>query len=722
MKKEQKNELMGVIVILLGIYLALSVFTYQSVKNPLTTSHIGNVSLIGQIGTVIAFFIKLGIGWSAYILPFLILYLGIRIFMGKYRGWVEIFIFLLLTISFSFLFAIIKTTSTLKGGDLITEPYLFSAGYIGYFLGHYSLRLLGKAGSIIFTVILFFISLFTLTDILFKSVILSIKNMINNKLILIKKHEGEKKIEKKIKEKTKRIKTKEKRLKKHKKEKKNKKKENIMVPKQPIVNKIFSEITNPPLNILETSTKGNLKEDNLLLEEQGKHLVDKLKLLNINATLTSFVRGPTVTRYEIKLDAAQRISQVASMSNDIAYALAKSPVRIIAPIPGKQAVGIEIPNENKRVISLSEILHSREFSANKRDLKIGIGCTIDGTYVIANLNEMPHLLIAGSTGSGKSVMIKAIIDFLLLQYSPNELKLLMVDPKRVELNHYKGIPHLLSDIIVEPKRATKALLDLVNRMTFRLELFSNYGSANIQDYNDYVSKNKEKDPELKYMPYIVLIVDELADLMMVSKNEVETSLARLAQLARATGIHLIIATQRPSVDVVTGIIKANFPVRIGFRVAQKVDSRTIFDKNGAEALLGKGDLLYLPPGKSNLVRAQAPLPTKKETSGIVSHWKKYSSDNFPDWELNLMRAVSEQPHKQIGSVDDDLFVEAYDYFLTVKRVSVSSLQTRFSIGFNRAARLVDKMEELGLVSIADRSKKRELLIGVDEWEELKRKF
>ncbi len=719
MKKEQINELIGVIIILLGIYLALSIFTYQSLKNPLTTSAVKNVSLIGQIGMVIAFFIKLGIGWTAYILPFLILYLGIRLFIGKFKGWIEIIIFLLLTVTFSFLFAIIKTAATVKGGALVDQHYLFSAGYIGYFLGHISLKLLGKAGSIIFIAILFLISLFTLTDILFKNIILRIKNMINNKLILISEKKKDKKKEKTITERTKRIKIKEKKLKKHKKERKVKH-EHSVPQHNPIGNKNFSEITNPPLSILEERSKGNLKSDNLLLEEQGKLLIKKLKLLNIDAALISFVKGPTVTRYEIQLDASQRISQVASMGNDISYALAKSPVRIIAPIPGKQAVGIEIPNENKRIISLKEILQSKEFNSNKGHLKIGIGCTIDGTYVIANLNEMPHLLIAGSTGSGKSVMIKAIIDFLLLQYSPKELRLLMVDPKRVELNHYKGIPHLLSDIIVEPKKATKALLDLVNRMTFRLELFSNYGSANIQDYNDYVSKNKGKNPELKYIPYIVLIIDELADLMMVSKSEVETSLARLAQLARATGIHLIIATQRPSVDVVTGIIKANFPVRIGFRVAQKVDSRTIFDKNGAEALLGKGDLLYLPPGKSDLIRAQAPLPMKKETAGIVDHWKKYDPDNFPDWEITLMRQINEQPHKQISSIDDDLFVEAFEYFLNVKRVSVSSLQTKFSIGFNRAARLVDKMEELNLVSPVDKSKKRDLLIGIVEWEELKR--
>jgi S-DNA-T family DNA segregation ATPase FtsK/SpoIIIE len=389
----------------------------------------------------------------------------------------------------------------------------------------------------------------------------------------------------------------------------------------------------------------------------------------------------------------------------LALALAAKDIRIEAPIPGKSAIGIEVPNEEIAMVSLREVLEAKENSRPDAKLLIGLGRDISGQAVLAELNKMPHLLVAGATGGGKSVCINGIITSILMRAKPHEVKLMMIDPKMVELSVYNGIPHLLAPVVTDPKKASQALKKVVSEMERRYELFSHTGTRNIEGYNELIKRqNQESDVKQPLLPYIVVIVDELADLMMVASSDVEDSITRLAQMARAAGIHLIIATQRPSVDVITGVIKANIPSRIAFSVSSQTDSRTILDMGGAEKLLGRGDMLFLPVGASKPIRVQGAFVSDQEVEAVVNF---VISQQKAQYHEEMIPADVDEEN---DTFDDELYDEAVQLVIEMQSASVSMLQRRFRIGYNRAARLIDAMEARGVVGPYEGSKPRAVLV------------
>ncbi|EAC9406537.1 DNA translocase FtsK [Listeria monocytogenes] len=463
----------------------------------------------------------------------------------------------------------------------------------------------------------------------------------------------------------------------------------------------------PPVDILAPAKVTDQSKEYDQIKVNAKKLEDTFESFGVKAKITQVHLGPAVTKYEVQPSVGVKVSKIVSLSDDIALALAAKDIRIEAPIPGKSAIGIEVANQNVAMVSLREVLENNPKNNPDEKLQIALGRDISGEAMMANLDKMPHLLVAGATGSGKSVCINGIITSILLRAKPHEVKMMMIDPKMVELNVYNGIPHLLAPVVTNPKKAAQALQKVVAEMERRYDLFSHTGTRNMQGYNDYVKKhnelNEEKQPEL---PFIVVIVDELADLMMVASNDVEDAITRLAQMARAAGIHLIIATQRPSVDVITGVIKANIPSRIAFAVSSSIDSRTILDMGGAEKLLGRGDMLLLPVGSSKPTRIQGAFLSDAEVEDVVNYVisqqkAQYSEEMIPD----------DIPEVE-GEVTDELYHEAVELVVEMQTASVSMLQRKFRIGYNRAARLIDEMEQRGVVGSHEGSKPRRVNVEV----------
>ncbi|MED3688798.1 DNA translocase FtsK [Peribacillus butanolivorans] len=480
----------------------------------------------------------------------------------------------------------------------------------------------------------------------------------------------------------------------------------------------FTEIENkeyllPPLSLLLQPKKTDQSGEYQLIHENAAKLERTFHSFGVKARVTQVHLGPAVTKYEVHPDVGVKVSKIVSLSDDLALALAAKDIRIEAPIPGKSAIGIEVPNSEVAMVSLREVLEAKEVDKPDAKLQIGLGRNISGEAVKAELNKMPHLLVAGATGSGKSVCINGIITSILMRAKPHEVKMMMIDPKMVELNVYNGIPHLLAPVVTNPKKAAQALQKVVSEMERRYELFSHSGTRNIEGYNDYINRyNIEEDAKQPLLPYIVVIVDELADLMMVASNDVEDAITRLAQMARAAGIHLIIATQRPSVDVITGVIKANIPSRIAFSVSSMTDSRTILDMGGAEKLLGRGDMLFLPAGASKPVRVQGAFLSDHEVEEVVTYVisqqkAQYNEEMIPD----------EIQETSSGEVEDSLYGDAVSLIIEMQTASVSMLQRRFRIGYTRAARLIDEMEARGIVGPYEGSKPRNVLLSKDEQDE-----
>ncbi|KEK25691.1 DNA translocase FtsK [Bacillus gaemokensis] len=472
----------------------------------------------------------------------------------------------------------------------------------------------------------------------------------------------------------------------------------------------FSNVENkdyklPFIDILKFPKNKQVTNENEKIYENARKLERTFQSFGVKAKVTKVHMGPAVTKYEVYPDMGVKVSKIVSLSDDLALALAAKDIRIEAPIPGKSAVGIEVPNSEVSMVTLREVLDSKANNHPEEKLLIGLGRDITGEAVLARLNKMPHLLVAGATGSGKSVCINGIIVSILMRAKPHEVKLMMIDPKMVELNVYNGVPHLLTPVVTDPKKASQALKKVVSEMERRYELFAHSGTRNIEGYNEYIRNHNDqseaKQPEL---PYIVVIVDELADLMMVASSDVEDAIMRLAQMARAAGIHLIIATQRPSVDVITGVIKANIPSRIAFAVSSQTDSRTILDGGGAEKLLGRGDMLFIPIGASKPVRVQGAFLSDDEVERVVEYVvaqqkAQYQEDMIP-------QDVPETKQE----VEDELYDEAVQLVVEMKTASVSMLQRRFRVGYTRAARLIDAMEMNGVVGPYEGSKPREVLI------------
>lgn len=460
----------------------------------------------------------------------------------------------------------------------------------------------------------------------------------------------------------------------------------------------------PPIDLLTLNKPINQSKEKKQINKNVAILESTFQSFGVEATVTKVHLGPAVTKYEIHPEAGVKVSKIVNLSDDLALALAAKDLRIEAPIPGKSAVGIEVPNQEVAVVSLREVYDSPVKKKMSSKLSVALGRNISGEPVVWDLKKMPHLLVAGATGSGKSVCISGIILSILLNAKPHEVKMMMIDPKMVELSVYNGIPHLLTPVVTDPKKASQALHKIVQEMERRYELFSHSGTRNIEGYNDFIRKHNETDEKKQpFLPYIVVIVDELADLMMVASSDVEESITRLAQMARAAGIHLIIATQRPSVDVITGVIKANIPSRIAFSVSSMTDSRTILDMGGAEKLLGRGDMLFLPVGESKPVRIQGAFVSDEEVHKMVDY---VISQQKAQYEASMM--ITETAQEET-TVEDELYEEAVSLVLEMQTASVSMLQRRFRIGYARAARLIDAMELNGIVGPYEGSKPRKVL-------------
>ena len=475
----------------------------------------------------------------------------------------------------------------------------------------------------------------------------------------------------------------------------------------------------PPASLLVKERQAQSAGQEQYLKETAIKLQQTLASFGVNVTITDISCGPSVTRYEMFPEQGTKVSKILSLTDDIKLNLAASDIRIEAPIPGKAAIGIEIPNKHNQTVHFRDLIESRTFNTFKSKLAFAVGKDIGGQPVVTDLAKMPHLLIAGATGSGKSVCINTLIMSILYKASPEEVKLIMVDPKMVELSIYNGIPHLLIPVVTDPKKASGALNWAVAEMTNRYKKFADTGVRNIEGYNEKVKelqKSGEIDPEtLKKMPQIVIIIDELADLMMVAPGEVEDAIVRLAQLARAAGIHLVIATQRPSVNVITGLIKANVPSRIAFSVSSGVDSRTIIDMNGAEKLLGKGDMLFYPAGYAKPVRVQGAFISDEEVNNVVSFLKE--NEDVAVYDTTVTETIENKLKSSAISQERDEYFEAAARFVIEKdKASIGMLQRMFKVGFNRAARIVDQLAEAGIVGPEEGTKPRKVLMSSEQLE------
>jgi len=505
---------------------------------------------------------------------------------------------------------------------------------------------------------------------------------------------------------------------------KNKNKEDVVVA-EPIEVVEYTNNTGtytlPPLSILN-QIKAPKKSNNDTVTLNNKDILERvLKDFQISAKVVEIHIGPAVTQYEIVVPAGTKVSRILSINKEIALALAAKDVRIQAPIPGKSTIGIEIPNESISAVAFREILEANNNVKDKYGIMVTLGKNLMGKPIVGDLTKMPHLLVAGSTGSGKSVCINSIICSIFMNYNPKDVKLVLVDPKKVELSNYNGTPHLLCPVVTDPKKASVTLQKIVSEMEKRYDTFSEKGVKKISEYNEYIEKENRKHPDtpLNKMPFIVVIIDELADLMLVASKEVEDSIMRITQMARAAGIHLIVATQRPSTDVITGVVKANIPSRICFAVASQIDSRTALDMSGAEKLLGKGDMLYLPMGENTPERIQGCFISDDEISRLINFCTKQMTAKYDEdlANANAHANSSSGGGDGVDGYDDPMYNEIVEFAVMTGKISASLIQRKFRFGFNRAARMIDLLEARGIVGPQNGSKPREVLVKQENEEE-----
>ncbi len=667
---------MGIVFFGISLLFFIAIFSFWTVRPVDWINGFSQRNIIGPVGAYIAtsFICLFGIG-SLFIPTFLLL-VGLDIVMEKPKSPVPK---LLAGIIFLLLLSILA--SPLSNPSL--EFKITGGGWVGFKLGMFLLFLFNKVGSYIVVLTLFLISLVYLTN----GRLFSLIGLAFSKRLKEKKS-APKVVVRGIEEKER---PKEKRLP----EKK------LPEPEIKVMPQRLEGYELPPLSLLsdpEHISEKEQKEDLLILSKQ---LEETLSHFKIETKVVCINRGPVVTSFEIQPAPGVRISSISSLADDIALALAAIAVRIEAPIPGKQAIGVEIPNRKPDRVFLKEGIASSAFSKETESLSFYLGKDVRGEDILVNLNEMPHLLIAGVTGSGKSVCLASIITSLIYRSTPNDVKLMLIDPKRVEMTVFSGIPHLLTPVIVEAKKAVIALQWLVREMEDRYKIFSEAGVRDIAGF-----RKKEQ------LPYIVVVIDELSDLMAISSQACEETLIRLSQMARAVGIHLVVATQRPSVDVITGIIKANFPSRIAFQVFSKIDSRTILDMMGAEKLLGKGDMLYFPASAGKPIRAQGAYVSLSEIEKVCGFIKAYEAE-IPSEKLEFeqMKVKVEEKEEEL---DDEMYEKALSIVGLTGYASTSMIQRKLKIGYNRAASLLEKMEEEGIVSPPDGSKPREILVDIKE--------
>lgn len=469
----------------------------------------------------------------------------------------------------------------------------------------------------------------------------------------------------------------------------------------------------PPLSLLSTRSTHNVSKEKSAANKNAARLTNVLKQFGVNATIENAFIGPTITKYELKLEIGTRVNKILQLQDDIKLALATADIRIEAPIPGKPYVGIEVPNQSAAMVGFKDVLKSLLSNSKYQHnpLVVALGKDVSGKPVFAQLDKMPHLLIAGATGSGKSVCVNTIISSILMRAKPDEVKLILVDPKKVELSIYNGIPHLLAPVVTDPKKAAAVLREVVAEMERRYDMFASVNARNIQGYNEFAKTYNEDhtDEPKEILPYHVIILDEVADLMMVASKDVEDCIMRISQMARAAGIHLIVATQRPSTDIITGVIKANIPSRIAFAVSSSIDSRTILDTSGAEKLLGKGDMLFSPMGSSSPMRVQGCFVSDEEVSAIVHYVSSQQEAVYEDKYVNVKSISSTQGSDDFDEEDEE-YEKCREFVIQAQKASTSLLQRKFRIGYNKAARIIDRLEEEGVIGPQLGSKPREVYI------------
>lgn len=704
MRERRINEVKGVVLIAIGLMVLISLIRFDRLDLIFFTSHPNNPpkNLLGFFGAYLAGLINFLFGnISSFIIPFLVIMLGVKYFRQDkpYLSIPRILGMFVLLVSISSLIGMFNPNND--------SLRFITSGFFGILTAKFITTYFSRLGGFIIFITFIILSLALVTEILISSLfmqigekiksffsgwfnfrnrkrtnIIKVKPVVFNKNNLPVKKEEEQPV--------------------------SKPKLNIQIKSRPQVEKIKQKASDlkigdyhlPSVDLLDEPPFSDTKQMKEDLEACARTLEDTLEDFGISAKVTDIIRGPVITRYELEPAAGVKINRIEALSDDIALAIKAQSIRIIAPIPGKGRVGVEIPNLQSTLVCIKDLLTSAEYHKQKSALTIALGKDITGRSVFGDLDDMPHLLIAGTTGSGKTVCVNTCILSLLFRESPNDLKFLMIDPKMVELMPFNGLPHLLCPVVTDAKKAAVALNWVVNEMEERYVLLSKAGVRNIEAYNEKQEK----------IPYIIVVVDEFADLMSVARDQIENAITRLAQLSRAVGIHLILATQRPSVDVITGVIKANLPARVSFKVASKVDSRTVLDMNGAETLLGKGDMLFLQPGKEDLIRIQGALVKDIEIERVVEFIK---AQGEPVYDEEILK--EQQKSHLAGGEKDELYDEAVRVIMESNQASVSILQRRMRLGYTRAARIIDTMEMEGLVGQFEGSKPRKILVDRQVW-------
>ncbi len=708
-----KKEIKGLVFLVIATILCGSFLSYHPGDHLLWSSadSLGKAhNLFGTVGAHLAGSIFFLLGFSSFWVVAILVVMAILAFRGQPLSSAvkSIIAAIALPVSFSGLLNLqFSASMNFRGVDM--PP----GGFIGLHIANLTEGFLNHFGGYLLLLAIFIISLMLITHLslgwLFSKIGIWIVVLVRQVSEIIKKKRERRKRARKT------LVAKEKIKKKAKVKIIKPKHDRVKKPKQQTFS--FMENTGefklPPLDLLnDPPERKDMDIQRESLEMNARRLEKKLEDFNVHGEVKEIRPGPVITMYEFKPAPGVKISKVAGLSDDLALALRAPSIRIVAPIPGKAAIGIEIPNNQRVHVFLKEVLSDNTFTESKLKLPIALGKDITGSPMITDLTKMPHLLLAGATGTGKSVCINTIINSILFSAPPDKTKLLMVDPKRIELSVYQDIPHLLHPVVTQPKEATKALKWAVEEMERRYMLLSDRGVRNIETYNRKMVKDPKPEQEDtsrgidKFLPYIVIVIDELADLMMVSSKEVEEAITRLAQMARAAGIHLILATQRPSVDVLTGIIKANFPTRISFQVSSKVDSRTILDGIGAENLLGEGDMLFLPPGVARLTRIHGAFVSDEEVKEVTTFLKKQKK---PDYDTEIMANISVDEEAEETEVEhDEKYEDAVNIVLRSGQASISMLQRKLRIGYNRSARIIEVMEIEGIIGPSDGVRPRDV--------------
>jgi S-DNA-T family DNA segregation ATPase FtsK/SpoIIIE len=707
-----RKEIYGIVLFFLVIFTLISLLSYSpvdpSINNSRAAGQIHN--LFGFLGAHVSGFLIGLFGLGAFWIPVLLLLASIH-FFGNHSNRAMI-----LTLSGGIILVVITgSLLSMRQNNFILFGSKFSAGgIVGIPLKAFLVKYTNYAGGVIILALLWIIGFILTTGfslIAFGKRFWSWMNAVNNRwtTFYLKRKERREKAKKrsrvdkeKIAKKAKQIKIKTSVPKPIK---------AVPSPKQEVFDfmKSGKGYQLPPYSFLEDLENPATSSDDESLRMQSQLLEKKLEDFGVHGKVVAVSPGPVITTFEYEPAPGVKINKIVNLSDDLALALRAISIRIVAPIPGKAVIGVEVPNSDRAMVRFKEIVASSDFDKSGSNLPLCLGKDIVGNPVVAELDKMPHLLIAGATGTGKSVALNSMICSILYKSTPEEVKFIMVDPKRIELSSYNGIPHLITPVVVEAKKATNALFWAIREMERRYELLSQKNTRNVRQYNKKIEKEKKsgENGELQKLPYLVIVIDELADLMMLASRDVEVTLTRLAQMARAAGIHLILATQRPSVDVLTGIIKANFPTRLTFQVSSKTDSRTIIDTNGAENLLGSGDMLFLPPGTAKLQRIHGAYISEEELNRITQFLK---TQEKPEYDENVTEAATNDETSSEEQEYDERYDDAVALITKKRQASISMIQRHLRIGYNRAARIIEVMEKDGVVGPSDGVKPREVLV------------